>query len=98
MSCPSCETGVARTVATRMISRLMTPKHERPRSRPVRLAIAGLAALSAATDNAGATSVRGERAIETVASRAVGEPLMAIVSLRNQRITVYDANGWILRA
>ena len=23
---------------------------------------------------------------------------MAIVSLRNQRITVYDAKGWILRA
>ena len=23
---------------------------------------------------------------------------MAIVSLRNQRVTVYDANGWILRA
>ena len=23
---------------------------------------------------------------------------MAIVSLRNQQITVYDANGWILRA
>jgi hypothetical protein len=23
---------------------------------------------------------------------------MAVVSLRNQRITVYDANGWILRA
>jgi hypothetical protein len=81
-----------------MISRFMTPKHERPRTRPVRLAIAGLAALSAATDDAGATSVRGERAIETVASRPVGEPLMAIVSLRNQRITVYDANGWILRS
>src|SRR6266446_1412669 len=31
-------------------------------------------------------------------SRAPGAPLMAIVSLRNQRITVYDANGWILRA
>ncbi len=95
---PEREAGVARSDATRMMSRFMTPKHERPRSRPVRLAIAGLAALSAATDHAGATGVRGERAIETVASRPVGEPLMAVISLRNQRITVYDANGWILRS
>src|SRR5262249_45058857 len=26
------------------------------------------------------------------------EPVMAIVSLRSQRITVYDAKGWIMRA
>ena len=31
-------------------------------------------------------------------SRTAGEPIMAIVSLHNQRITIYDANGWILRA
>ena len=34
----------------------------------------------------------------SVQSRSAGEPIMAIVSLRNQRITVYDAKGWILRA
>ena len=39
-----------------------------------------------------------ERRIESIESRTAGEPIMAIVSLRNQRITVYDANGWILRA
>ncbi len=39
-----------------------------------------------------------EPAIESIESRAAGEPIMAIVSLQNQRITVYDANGWILRA
>ena len=33
-----------------------------------------------------------------IQSRSAGEPVMAIVSLRSQRITVYDANGWILRA
>ena len=27
-----------------------------------------------------------------------GAPLMAIVSLSNQRVTIYDADGWILRA
>ncbi len=31
-------------------------------------------------------------------SRTAGEPIMAIVSLHDQRITIYDANGWILRA
>ena len=31
-------------------------------------------------------------------SRAAGEPVLAIVSLQKQRITVYDANGWILRS
>ncbi len=40
----------------------------------------------------------GERAIESVDSRRAGEPVMAIVSLQRQRITIYDANGWILRA
>ncbi|ANW04509.1 hypothetical protein LMTR13_34635 [Bradyrhizobium icense] len=52
----------------------------------------------AAGDNAGARNGRSERPIESIQSRSAGEPLMAIVSLRNQRITVYDAKGWILRA
>ena len=51
-----------------------------------------------AGDLAGAASSRNERSIETVESRTAGEPIMAIVSLRSQQITVYDANGWILRA
>ena len=73
-------------------------KHKQKRLRPARLAIAGLAALIAAGDHAGAASGRSERAVESVEPRAAGEPIMAVVSLRNQRITVYDANGWILRA
>jgi L,D-transpeptidase catalytic domain len=36
--------------------------------------------------------------ISPIKLRAAGEPIMAVVSLRNQQITVYDANGWILRA
>ena len=62
------------------------------------LIIASLAALVAAGDPAAARSVRTESLIETVQSRAAGEPVMAVVSLRDQRITVYDATGWILRA
>jgi hypothetical protein len=64
----------------------------------VHLAIAVLAALTAAGSHASATERRGERAVESIESRPVGEPILAIVSLQNQRITVYDANGWILRA
>ena len=45
-----------------------------------------------------AAARRGERAIESIESRPAGQPIMAIVSLQSQRITVYDAKGWILRA
>jgi hypothetical protein len=54
--------------------------------------------LSAAASHAGATERRGDRAIESIESRTAGEPVLAVVSLQSQRITVYDANGWILRA
>lgn len=40
----------------------------------------------------------GTTRIEAVENRPIGTPLMAIVSLGDQRITIYDANGWILRA
>jgi hypothetical protein len=64
---------------------------------PARLVIASWAAVMVTGDHAGAASGRNERAVASV-ERAAGEPIMAIVSLRNQRITVYDAEGWILRA
>src|SRR5262245_6002140 len=81
-----------------MRSRLRTPKHRQARLRPVCVAVAGLAALIAVQDRAGAAGGRSGRAVESIATRAAGEPIMAIVSLRSQRITIYDANGWILRA
>src|SRR5262245_60700388 len=74
---------------------------DRTRNRGVRhaaVAIAALAALMAAGDPAHARSKRSGHAVEAVAERTAGEPVMAIVSLRSQRITVYDAHGWILRA
>jgi hypothetical protein len=61
------------------------------------IAIAALAGLIAAGSLAGAANRRNER-LESVAARTGGDPIMAIVSLHSQRITVYDANGWILRA
>ena len=74
------------------------PKRRQTRLRLAHLALAGMVALIAAGDHASARSGRSERAIESIESRTAGEPIMAIVSLRSQRITVYDAKGWTLRA
>lgn len=76
----------------------MNSKRQQARLRPVHLAIAVLVTLTAAAGHANAAQRRGERAVESIESRAAGQPIMAIVSLQNQRITVYDAKGWILRA
>jgi hypothetical protein len=73
-------------------------KRQPARLRSVQLAIAVMVALTAAVSHAGAAGRRGERAIESIESRPVGQPIMAVVSLQSQRITVYDAKGWILRA
>jgi hypothetical protein len=78
-----------------MTSRFVNPKPKQTRLRSAHLVVAILAALVAAGDHAGARSGWSERSVE---SHSAGDPIMAIVSLRNQRITVYDADGWILRA
>ena len=81
-----------------MTSWFVNPKYKQIWLPPARLAIVSLAAVIAAGDHAGAASGRNERSVESVKSRGFGEPVMAIVSLGSQRITVYDANGGILRA
>jgi hypothetical protein len=58
----------------------------------------GLAALIAAQDQVAARTARMESPVESIQSRIAGEPVIAIVSLPEQRITLYDATGWILRA
>jgi hypothetical protein len=81
-----------------MTSRSVHPRPEYSSPRLARLALAGLLALLATQDQASATSGQGNRSLESVETRVAGEPVMAVVSLRDQRITVYDAKGWILRA
>jgi hypothetical protein len=67
--------------------------------RPAWLAVASLAVIAAAGSNiASAASVRNERAPVYIDSRIAGAPVMAVVSLSSQRVTVYDSNGWIMRA
>src|SRR5712671_5267219 len=88
--------GQPRSDGTRMTPRCVIPKRQPAWLRPAGV-IACLAALVVA-DHAGAAAARNERRIESIESRTAGAPLMAIISLRSQRITVYDADGWILRA
>ncbi len=71
---------------------------KRTRFRPAQLAVlAGVTVFIAMGGHAAAKDGRSGRSVESVA-RPAGEPVLAIVSLHDQRITVYDANGWILRA
>ena len=77
-----------------MESFVFNPKRKQTGSRVAHLAFATLAALIAANYAADAASPRNEQSVE----RPAGEPIMAIVSLRDQQITVYDAKGWTMRA
>ena len=65
------------------------------------LALATAAAIAALTAlTAGAVARQGKPAgpTEAVAPREAGEPIMAIVSIKTQHVTLYDADGWIYRA
>src|SRR5947209_12388892 len=73
-------------------------KHKQSWLRPGCLAVVSLAAAFASGDRVHAASARKETAVASIESRTAGEPIMAIISLRDQRVTIYDKNGWILRA
>jgi L,D-transpeptidase catalytic domain len=70
------------------------------KSRVASVAMTGLAALTIVgiVTPVAAKSSREAKRQEFIESRVPGAPLMAIVSLSDQRITVYDADGWIMRA
>src|SRR5215469_12959858 len=62
-------------------------------------AVAALTALTAAPSaDAAANQTRPAQPVEATAPRVAGEPIMAIVSLKSQQVTFYDADGWIVRA
>jgi hypothetical protein len=60
--------------------------------------LAATALLAALTAEAAARQARPAPQIEATAPREAGEPIMAIVSIKTQRVTFYDAEGWIFRA
>ena len=62
------------------------------------MTLAAMAALTALTADAAARQARPASLKEATAPRDAGEPIMAIVSIKTQQVTFYDADGWILRA
>jgi lipoprotein-anchoring transpeptidase ErfK/SrfK len=66
---------------------------------PAIVTLAATAALTAAPPaDAVVRQARPAHSTEAEAPRDAGEPLMAIVSIKSQHVTIYDAEGWILRA
>src|SRR5579871_5922872 len=62
---------------------------------PVMVTFAAIAALIALPASA---APRQAPPTEATAPREAGEPIMAIVSIKSQQVTFYDADGWIMRA
>ena len=60
--------------------------------------LAAMVALTAPTADAAPKQARPAQSQEATAPREAGEPIMAIVSIKTQQVTFYDAEGWILRA
>src|SRR5262245_66353217 len=73
-----------------------TPCSSSPRLWPA-LIFAGLAA-AAVSGPASAEMGHSAKFEEIQQSRPAGTPFLAVVSLSRQRVTIYDADGWILRA
>ena len=66
---------------------------------PTIVTLAAMALLTALTAAAAAAQqARPAAPTEATAPREAGEPIMAIVSIKSQQVTFYDADGWILRA
>src|SRR5882672_11507534 len=65
---------------------------------PAIVMLAAMAALTALAADAAARQTRPAPPTVESAPREADEPIMAIVSLKTQQVTFYDAGGWILRA
>src|SRR5229473_1161274 len=84
-----------------MVNRLTTPQSTVAMRRwgpPAIAMLAAMAALTAMNADAAARQARRAPPTEARAPRDAGEPIMAIVSIKTQQVTFYDADGWILRA
>ncbi len=84
-----------------MVNRFMTAQPAVATRRwrvPAIVTLAAMAALVALAADAAARQARPAPTTEATAPREAGEPIMAIVSIRSQQVTFYDADGWILRA
>ena len=62
------------------------------------LATIALTAVITTPPAAAAKQAQPAQPMEADAPREAGEPIMAIVSIKTQQVTFYDAEGWIFRA
>src|SRR5271155_3341382 len=71
-------------------------------ARSIRLRAAGFCASAAVAMVAAALTAAppadAKQAAQMTAPRPAADPIMAIVSIKSQQVTFYDADGWILRA
>ncbi|WP_213773000.1 L,D-transpeptidase [Bradyrhizobium sp. dw_78] len=84
-----------------MVNRLTTAQSNVVMRRwgpPAIMMLMSMAVLTALTAGAAARPARPAATIEATAPREAGQPIMAIVSIKSQKVTFYDADGWILRA
>jgi lipoprotein-anchoring transpeptidase ErfK/SrfK len=84
-----------------MVNRLTTAQSTVAMRRwgsPAMVTLVAMAVLTALTADAAARQARPAPPREATAPREAGEPIMAIVSIKSQQVTFYDADGWILRA
>ena len=83
-----------------MVNRLTTARSTVAARRwgsPATVTLAAIA-LTALIADAAARQPRPKPPTEAMAPRDAGEPIMAIVSIKAQQVTFYDADGWIMRA
>jgi len=68
------------------------------RNSPTLSALVAAIAFTSLTVEVRANPERPALAKVETAPRNAGEPIMAIVSIQSQQVTLYDADGWIFRA
>src|ERR1700730_7755050 len=69
------------------------------RASPAIVALSAMAALTAVdAPLAAAKQAAAAHPTQMTAPRPAADPIMAIVSIKSQQVTFYDADGWILRA
>src|SRR5580698_2761534 len=87
-----------------MTNRVMPARSTRVRAAGLRasvaiMALSATAALMAlAAPPAAAMQAAAAHPTQMTAPRPAADPIMAIVSIKSQQVTFYDADGWILRA
>jgi len=87
-----------------MTNRAMPARSTRVRAAGLRasaaiVALSAMAALTAlAAPPAAARQAATAHPTQMTAPRPAADPIMAIVSIKSQQVTFYDADGWILRA